>query len=168
MDAMASVRETARNGESIAQRSQRGNGGLDGGGSFREHRGLRARNKRNGESIAQRSQRPGMEVLMVGVLSVNTVASVRETSAIGESIAREITEAPRRRSLLRDVLTSCEFLLSQLSGRSTRYGKNFCGHQPKSPSVTSVRCFPFDQFLRPEATVLPIEFSGAPTQIPPL
>ena len=38
-------------GESIAQRlqrPQRGNGGLDRGGSLREHRGLRARNARNG------------------------------------------------------------------------------------------------------------------------
>jgi hypothetical protein len=97
LDGGASFREhrglrmrNKRNWESIAQRplrSQRGNGGLDGGDSLREHRGLRARKKRNGEA-SHRGHRGGMEVLMVGALSVNTGAAGRERSAMGKASHR--------------------------------------------------------------------------------
>jgi hypothetical protein len=45
----------------------------------------------------------------------------------------------------------------------------FCGHQPKSPlRDLCATLSPLSQFLRPEATVLPIKFLWASIQIPPL
>ena len=106
-------------GESIAQRlqrPQRGNGGLDRGGSLREHRGsLRARNARNGESIAQRSQRPQR-----GNGGLDRGGSFRE---------RGVGFRARKKPRL--------FFTGVFPNSLEPY--------PKSPSVTSVasvRCFP--------------------------
>jgi hypothetical protein len=96
---------------------------------------------------------------------------------MGEKHRTEVTEATEGTEVLMAVVLSVNAPGFRARKKPRRFfhrrftDRILWGTNPQSPSVTSVasvRCFPLLRlFLRPEATVLPIEFSGAPTQNPP-
>ena len=118
-----------------------------------------------------------MEVLIGGVSYVNTTACGRETRAIGESIAQRSQRHRGNGGLDRGGSFRERRWLPCEKKAETLFYRRFpdrilWGPNPKSPlrdlcglcAMLSL----WRLFLRPEATVLPIEFSGPQSKIPPL
>ena len=120
---------------------------------------------------------PGMEVLIVGVLSVNGVGfrARKKPRLFFTAFPDRILWAPipNPPSVTSVASVRCfpplrSFLRPEATGLPIEFSGASIPNPPSVTSVASVRCFPpLRSFLRPEATVLPIEFSGASIQIPP-